>query len=248
MKPPRLIGHRGAKAVAPENTLASFRQAAEDGADCIEFDVRLCADGGPVIFHDDTLERTSDGTGPVADLDLAALKQLDAGGWFAAAFSGETIPSLAETIALCRDLELGMNIEIKPNPGEAQATAMAALATVESLLGRRGYETVGSVVFSSFEPAALEVLQQEGPLWPRGLLLDERRSNWLAGAQRLQCVSFHPAAELLDRRETVEEIKAAGFLIYPYTVNDLDRAGELLAWGVDAVITDDPRLISAALC
>jgi len=73
LKPPRLIGHRGAKAVAPENTLVSCRMAAEYGADCIEFDVRLCADGVLVIFHVDTLERTSDGVGRVADLDLAAL-------------------------------------------------------------------------------------------------------------------------------------------------------------------------------
>jgi len=125
---------------------------------------------------------------------------------------------------------------------------MAALGTVESMLGRRGCETVGSVVFSSFKPAALETLQQEGPLWPRGFLLGERRSNWLNEAQRLECVSFHPAAELLDRAETVDDIKAAGFLIYSYTVNDLERANELLGWGVDAVITDDPRLVSAALC
>jgi len=118
LKPPRLTGHRGAKVVAPENTLASFREAAEYGADCIEFDVWFCADGVPVIFHDNTLERTSDGVGRVADLDLAALKKLDAGGWFAPEFSGETIPTLPETIVLCRDLGLGINIEIKPNPGE----------------------------------------------------------------------------------------------------------------------------------
>ena len=118
MKPPRLIGHRGAKAVAPENTLASFRKAAEYGADCIEFDVRLCADGVPVIFHDNTLERTSDGVGRAADLDLAALKEFDAGGWFARELFGETIPTLPETIVLCRDLGLGMNIEMKPIPGE----------------------------------------------------------------------------------------------------------------------------------
>lgn len=227
-------------AVAPENTLASFRRAAADGADWIEFDVRLSTDRVPVIFHDDTLERTSSGTGPSSALDLEALKGLDAGHWFAPEFHGETIPTLAETITLCQELGLGMNIEIKPNPGEEAETSVTALAMVEAMLGDSQDAISGSVVFSSFELESLETLRDNGPHWPRGLLISKWRDDWRDLVQNLGCVSLHPHDDLLRSRETVETIKAEGLLIFPYTINDSERAGALLEWGVDAVITDDP--------
>jgi glycerophosphoryl diester phosphodiesterase len=227
-------------AVAPENTLASFRRAATDGADWIEFDVRLSTDHVPVIFHDDTLERTSSGTGPSSALDLEALKALDAGQWFAPKFQGETIPTLHETITLCQDLGLGMNIEIKPNPGEEAETAISALAMVEAMLGDSQDATAGSVVFSSFKLESLETLRDTGPHWPRGLLISKWRDDWRDLAQGLGCISLHPRDDLLESREIVETIKAENLLIFPYTINDPARAGALLDWGVDAVITDDP--------
>jgi glycerophosphoryl diester phosphodiesterase len=244
-KPPRLIGHRGAMAVAPENTLASFRRASADGADWIEFDVRLSADGVPVIFHDDTLERTSDGAGPVVNADLAALKSLDAGGWFAPEFQNEAIPTFRDTISSCIELGLGMNVEIKPNPGEERATVAAALAMLDTVLDTREGGVAGSIVFSSFKLEALEALRDERPKWPRGLLISKWRPEWREQAHRLGCISLHPRADLLESRDTVRMIKAEGLLIFPYTVNDPGRAAELFDWGVDAIITDDPRLLSA---
>ncbi|MBL6597373.1 MAG: glycerophosphoryl diester phosphodiesterase [Alphaproteobacteria bacterium] len=245
-KSPRLIGHRGAMAVAPENTLASFRQAAIDSADWIEFDVRLAADGIPVIFHDDDLERTSNGAGAVAGYSAARLKTFDAGAWFGASFAGETIPTLRETISLCRDLGLGMNIEIKPNPGEERATALVALETLEDVLQPGDRWLAGSIVFSSFKLEALEALRDAGPDWPRGLLISSWVVDWRDQAKRLDCVSLHPSHGLLDSAKTVSEIKDEGLLILPYTVNDPSRASDLFDWGVDAIITDDPRLLSTA--
>lgn len=245
-KPPRLIGHRGAMAVAPENTIASFRRAAADGADWIEFDVRLSGDGVPIIFHDDTLERTSDGVGPVSSHALAALKALDAGRWFAPAFSGEPIPTFLETIILCRDLGLGMNIEIKPSPGEERETASAALAMLDTVLDHHDQATARSVVFSSFKLEALETLRDEGSRWPRGLLISQWPADWRELVTRLGCVSLHPKADLLESRHMTRTIKDEGLLIFPYTVNDPGRSSELFDWGVDAVITDDPRLLGSS--
>lgn len=230
--------------MAPENTLASFHRAAADNADWIEFDVRLSADGIPVIFHDDTLERTSDGAGPVVNFDLATLKTLDAGGWFAPEFQGEAIPSFRETILACVELGLGMNIEIKPNPGEDRATVVAALAMLDSVLEPGDDGIAGSVVFSSFRLEALEALRDQGPKWPRGLLISKWRLEWREEVRRLGCISLHPRADLLDRRDTVQAIKSEGLLIFPYTVNDPGRARDLFDWGVDAIITDDPRRLS----
>lgn len=239
----RLIGHRGAKAVAPENTLVSFRRAAEDGAGWIEFDVRLSADGIPIIFHDDTLERTTNGRGAIADHDLAALKQLDAGAWFAPGFANQAIPTFSETLDICQALALGMNIEIKPNPGEARITALAALELVEA----RSTTLPGRVLFSSFKVEALEALQEAGAHWPRGLLLDQLDRGWRSDARRLACVSLHPRADCLDSPKIVAEIQAQGLLVLPFTVNDPERAKELIDWGVDAVITDDPRRLSTRI-
>jgi len=112
---PKLVGHRGALAVAPENTMASFERAWRDGADLVELDVRLSADGRVVVLHDLTLDRTTDGTGPVTEATLAELKQLDAGAWFAPSFAGERIPALIEVLAWARD-QVGLVIELKYDP------------------------------------------------------------------------------------------------------------------------------------
>ena len=104
---PRLIGHRGAAAAAPENTLASLRKAKELGASWVEFDVKLTRDGCPVLIHDERLERTTSGRGEVALTTLEELQKLDAGGWFAPAFRGERVPTLEAALALCAELGLG---------------------------------------------------------------------------------------------------------------------------------------------
>jgi glycerophosphoryl diester phosphodiesterase len=95
---PRIIAHRGAKANAPENTLVAFKRAYDEGARWVEFDVKLTADGHPVLIHDEMLERTTDGRGEVRTKTLAEIQALDAGSWFAKAFAGERVPTLAEAL------------------------------------------------------------------------------------------------------------------------------------------------------
>jgi glycerophosphoryl diester phosphodiesterase len=108
-----VIGHRGASAYAPENTLASFALAKEMGADWFELDSTLTRDGQVIVIHDDTLDRTTNGKGPVADMTLAQLKQLDAGAWKDPKFAGERLPTLAEALDLARKRRIGVYLEIK---------------------------------------------------------------------------------------------------------------------------------------
>ena len=124
---PRVIGHRGAAACAPENTLAGLRKALELGCLWVEFDVRLTADGHLILLHDDGLARTTDGRGSAAKSLLAALRRHDAGAWFGRCFKGEPVPTLAEAVALLGELGIGANVELKAVDGrEAETGAGAA--------------------------------------------------------------------------------------------------------------------------
>ena len=151
---PPVIGHRGAAGAAPENTLASIRKARELGATWIEFDVKLTKDGHPILFHDDCLERTTDGRGAVAATTLAEIRRLDAGGWFGPAFRGEPVPTLEQALALCVELRLGINVEIKPCAGREAETAQVTVATLLDVWPRDRAGAVG-----------LELLPRVPRLW-----------------------------------------------------------------------------------
>jgi glycerophosphoryl diester phosphodiesterase len=127
LKLPRIIGHRGACGYAPENTLESIRTAADLGIKWVELDVKLTKDGVPVIFHDETLDRTTNGHGNVAETFYADLQNLEAGSWYSDGFAGIKIPTLEEAAELLIDLGLGLNLELKPCPGREKETAEIAL-------------------------------------------------------------------------------------------------------------------------
>src|SRR3989338_4007474 len=124
---PKVIGHRGAKAYAPENTLASIHAAADLGIEWVEIDVKLTKDGVPVIFHDEELNRCTNGSGLVAETDFKTIGELDAGLWFGDSFLGEKIPTLEEALNVIIDRGLGVNLEIKPCPGREVETAEVML-------------------------------------------------------------------------------------------------------------------------
>ena len=238
---PHLIGHRGAKENAPENTLASLREAARQGAAWVEVDVMLTRDRVPVLIHDDTLERTTSGTGPVPGLTLAELKRLDAGSWFDPRFAGETVPTLEEALALIRDLGLGLNLEIKPYPGQDVATAEAAIATLKRL-----WPAGRPLLLSSFEVPCLEVARDLAPDIPRGYLLWDPPADWAAIADRIGAATLNVDQER-QTAGTVAAYRATGRPVLAYTVNDPRRAGELFGWGVAGVFTDAPGRLAAAL-
>ncbi|TAK98179.1 MAG: glycerophosphodiester phosphodiesterase [Rhodospirillaceae bacterium] len=232
---PRIIAHRGASAVAPENTLAAFRAAAAAGAQWVEFDVALTSDGRPVVFHDDRLDRTSDGTGLLAETSFETLKHLDAGSWFAPTFAGEMIPTLEEVLETLETLALGFNMEIKPDLGREVATAHTAL----TITAADWPEASAPPLISSFSRIAVAVARDEQPQWPRSLLFDRRPLDWREIGQELKLTGFGANQQHLDR-DQVAELKDAGFRLTAYTVNTVERAQILFAWGVDAVFTDTP--------
>jgi glycerophosphoryl diester phosphodiesterase len=238
---PRVIGHRGAAAHAPENTLAGFRRAAELGAEWVELDVRLSADGVPVVFHDDALDRTTNGRGPVADMTLDGLKALDAGAWFGEGFRGEKIPTLAEAVGVIAGLGLGLNIEVKPDPGREAETARKALAVALAAWPRY----LAPPLVSSFRREALAAARDAAPEWPRGLLAEALPGDWREAARDLGCVALH----LEQRRLTAaaaRTVRDEGLGLLAYTVNEPERAQTLWGWGVQAVFTDRPDRLAAA--
>lgn len=239
---PRIIGHRGAAAHAPENTLAGLRAAAALGAPWVEFDVMLTGDGVPVLFHDDNLKRTTGYDAAMAATPLAALGALEAGAWFAPRFAGEPIPTLEQALALVLELGVGANVELKPTPGREAETAAAAL----DVLHCRWPADRPAPLISSFARASLEVVRDRAPEVPRGLIARRLPRDWDRVAAALGCSTLHLAGRWLSKR-TAAKVKAAGYGLAAFTVNDGPTARRLLARGVDCLITDAPDVIAAAL-
>ena len=252
---PRVLAHRGGGALAPENTLAAIDVGRAHGYRAIECDAMLAGDAVPVLIHDDTLERTTSGRGPVPALTAAQLQRLDAGSWFDARFAGARVPLLAEAIAHCRGHGVWMNIEIKPAPGHERQTgaAVAALvaaafevppaAATTALPGAAAALPPSWPLLSSFSSDALAAAAQAAPGLPRGFLLEVVPADWHEQLVALDCMALH-----CDHRHLTAtlaaQVKRAGFGLFCYTVNDPGRARQLLDWGVDAFCTDRIDLIA----
>lgn len=229
---PHIVAHRGGGKLAPENTLAAIDVGARYGHTMIEFDVKLSKDGHIFLLHDDNLERTSNGWGVAGHLDWNDLLNVDVGSWFSGEFKGEPLPELFDVAQRCRDRGLLANIEIKPTTGTGPLTGK-----VVALAARELWQGMVPPLLSSFEIDALEAAQQAAPELPRGLLLDEWRDDWRELTTRLGCVSIHLNHRLLDEAR-VAALRDAGLHILVYTVNNPQRAAELLRWGVDCICTD----------
>jgi glycerophosphoryl diester phosphodiesterase len=232
---PPFIAHRGTRTRAPENTMPAFLAAHEAGAAWIETDVKLTADGVAILFHDDTLDRTTDGHGDVADAPWADIQKLDAGTWFDSGFRGTRVPLLADLLAFARVTGMRLNLEIKPCPGRAQATAMVTLMEV----AKAWPVSMPPPLISSFDIDALMAAAQLHPDWPRGLLLDEWRPDWRELVERTGARTINVNADILTR-DRIEDLCGSGLQLLCYTVNDPVVAGELLRAGVSALFCDDP--------
>jgi len=234
---PRLIAHRGAGALAPENTLAAMRVAVARGWRMVEYDVKLSADGVPVLLHDATLDRTTDGAGDAAALPYASLALLDAGSGYGPGFAGEPVPSLRAVVRYSLACGLANNIEIKPSPGADHVTGIATARAVQALW-RDALCPNSLPLLSSFSETALAAAQAAAPELPRALLVkSDLPADWRERAQRLGCVAIN----LNDRvvtQQIVRDVHDTKLRLVVWTVNDPERARQLLDWGVDAVVTD----------
>ena len=233
---PMIVGHRGAAASAPENTLAGFRRAAEIGVSWVEFDVQLSADGRCIVFHDDKLDRTTDGHGAVDDTPYDTIRRLDAGAWFAPAFTGQRVSLLSEVLAVLLELGLRPDIEIKPCDGREAETARAVLTEAAALWPG----DLPPPLITSFRHECLVVAREVVPAWSRGLLTSKFPRDWRAQLTALDCQAFVCLHKKLTRRR-VAEVVAAGFPLLAFTVNSRRRAANLLRWGVSSIISDAPE-------
>jgi glycerophosphoryl diester phosphodiesterase len=236
---PRILAHRGGGNLAPENTYAGLRRGMAAGYRAIEFDVMLARDGVPVLMHDPLLGRTVRGRGSVAGIDASALAAMDAGAWFGPEYAGEPVPLFADFAAYCKTHGVWMNVEIKPVPGFEDATGgvvarMAGALFADALAGG---DLAGAPLLSSFSEAALAAARRDAPRVPRALLLERLPQDWEARARALDVVALHLSRRFLTRQQA-RAVKAAGYGLFCYTVNDVEEARKLLGWGVDAFCTD----------
>jgi glycerophosphoryl diester phosphodiesterase len=247
---PRVLAHRGAGALAPENTLAALRVGCERGFRAVEFDAMAPLDDVAVLMHDATLERTTGAAGAVTARSAGELARLDAGAWHSAQFAHEPVPTLEQALSFCRSHSIWPNVEIKPAPGHERRTGTIvahgvarAYADVVRPGGDAGPHLDPRVpLLSSFEEDALVAARAAVPDLPRALLIDEVPEDWQSRLERLGAVSLHTNHGRLAAA-TARAIKQAGYWLFCYTVDDPERARELLAWGVDAFCTDRIDLV-----
>ena len=230
----RLIAHRGAGKLAPENTLTAMRVGHAHGYRMVEFDVKLSADNLSFLLHDATLERTTSGRGRADALPWRELSRLDAGGWHSAKYAGEPLPTFASIARWARAHGVLCNVEIKPMPGRERETG-AAVALDAAALWR---DAELPPLLSSFSEAALEAAQSAVPALPRALLVDDAvPPDWKERLARLDCAALDADHLLLDA-DLVRRVRAAGYRVLCYTPNESERIAALAAWGVDGIITD----------
>ena len=245
---PLRIAHRGASARAPENTLAAFKEAIRLGADSIELDVHLSADGVPMVIHDDSVDRTTNGRGAVAALTCRSLRRLDAGAWFSSRFRGERIPTLEEALECARG-RCGLNIEVKAPAGGRRlagrtgrtgaSDAGAVARAVARAVSRTGFRE--PLIVSSFSARALLQTRAVMSKVPIGFLASRSLRGLRALHRKAGLYAVHPHVRLAAARR-VRLAHRLGLLVLFWTVNDARLMRRLLALGCDGLMTDDPAI------
>jgi len=233
------VAHRGASALAPENTIAAFERAVELGADVIELDLHMSQGGELVVIHDDTLDRTTDGSGPVHQRSLAELMRLDAGRWFGEGFAGQRIPRLDEVLDRFAG-KVPLALEIK-----AGSTFFPGIEEkVVSALRERA--AIDQTAVASFDHYALRRLKEIEPTIRTAALLVGRPVSLSAIAGPAKADGLALEASFVTKTE-VEACRAAGLQIVVWVVNDPAQMRHFIGLGVDGIITDRPDLLRLAL-
>ncbi|SMQ60285.1 glycerophosphoryl diester phosphodiesterase [Devosia lucknowensis] len=229
--------HRGASAIAPENTIAAFRTAAEAGAKWVELDVALSADGTLMVIHDDTVDRTSSGQGPLGELTAAQIGALDGGAWFDARFADERIPTLAETIAALGELGLSANVEIKQHKHHKSLDQL--VRAVQADIARRSAKT--DIMISSFDAEALKAMAALEPDLEMAMLWVRPPDDWEARLEAIPAKTIHMHFKALSIG-LLEETSKRGIKVRAWTCNDPVQLVSFWDAGLTGVITDDPKV------
>lgn len=233
------IAHRGASAQAPENTMAAFEQAVESGADVIELDLHISRDGELVVIHDVTLDRTTDGQGPVHAHSLQELKQLDAGRWFSERFTGQRIPTLTEVLDRFAG-KIPLALEIKAGSAFYRGIEERLVSVL------REHQVLSQVAVASFDHYALLRLKELEPGLRTAALLVGRPMSMsaVAGPSKVNAMALE--CSLVAQTE-IDACRAAGLQLVVWTVNAPAQMRYFIDLGVDGIITDRPDLLRHAL-
>jgi glycerophosphoryl diester phosphodiesterase len=234
--PGRLVAHRGASRIAPENTLAAFRMAAKQGVAWLEFDISLLGDGTAVVHHDATLDRCSDATGPLDQLTAADLPGIDAGGWFGTQYSGEPLATLEQSLDLFAELDLSGNLEMKPHEAPPEPMAQAVAAALDKHPWARA-----RILVSSFNLGALKALRRLMPDQPLAVLYENPPANWPEVLAELRACSLHIWHEFLTM-EILAQAQEHGYHVRAYTIIEPPLMEPFRDRGLTGVITDHPPL------
>ncbi|MCX7120518.1 MAG: glycerophosphodiester phosphodiesterase family protein [Gammaproteobacteria bacterium] len=233
------IAHRGASLLAPENTISALKKAKEQGAHSVECDIQLTRDQQPVIFHDETLARTSNGRGRLCDATLARIQALDAGTWFSADYKDERVPTLEEWLKTAANLKLNLNLEMKAISKKESITLATLL--IDHLQKFWPAHSTSLLISSSNQFALMQVAERAKSL-PLGFITEKILTEKNAvELNKANIVSVHQLHSQLNQKY-IDMLHANDLNVLAYTINDLDRAKELQAMGVDGIFTDNDIL------
>jgi len=236
---PTLIAHRGGGIHAPENTLAAMKTGYLHSYTMAEFDVKLSSDSVALLMHDSTLDRTTNGHGPVMEKTMAVLEQLDAGSWHSESFRGEPVPRFSTVAQYLHGLGMMANVEIKPCAGREVETGRM----VGSLCVDLWRDRFVKPLISSFSVDSLVASREAAPDLPIGLLVREPGKDHFAVLESMGCVSIHCDHRFVDAG-LVRLFHDHNYRVMVYTVNEPNRVSELLALGVDGIFTDQLELMA----
>lgn len=236
-----IIAHRGNSSVAPENTLAAFASAIAAGADCIEIDVSYTRDGEIVVIHDDTLERTTNGTGAVREAALEQVRSLDAGTWFAPAYAGQWVPTLAEFADLLSGYEdVAGLIELKGRWSSANIAQVVEIVSSAGISER--------TILQSFHAHTLARLHDLASHLRRGVLAVDDVESLIPECAAAGVHMLNPHVDYVEQNpDIIARIHEAGLLVQVWTVNEPEKWAFLQDLGVDGIITDRPDALAGWL-
>lgn len=233
MKQPLIFAHRGVRSTHPENTMIAFQEARRVGAHGIELDVHVSKDGEIVVIHDETVDRTTNGTGLICEQTVQQLQALDAGSYKDPSFHEAKIPTLREVLIWLSTTTMQLNIELKTDiiryPGIEEK--------VVDLV--REFHLSNQIVFSSFNHESVSLLAALAPEIPRAILYDEPLKDPIAEAKKHEANGLHPNFTLLTK-EFVQTAQQQGYIFRPYTINEYDDLQKMIDYGIDVIITDWP--------
>jgi glycerophosphoryl diester phosphodiesterase len=239
---PIILAHRGDLAHAPENTLASFAQALQKGADGVELDAKLTSDGHVIVIHDTTVDRTTNGKGRIPSHSLESIRKLDAGAWFDEKFRGEKVPLLEEVFELVGKDKL-INIELTNYATPRDGLVVKVCELIER------HNNHKQIIFSSFFPSNLKIASQKLPAVPRGLLampglvgIWARSFGFMFGEYQ----ALHPHISSVNKQQ-IQRVHRINRRVHVWTANTPEEINQLKEWGVDGIFTDDPQTAVRAL-